>query len=133
MKKNVTAKELSIRLMAFQDIKQDIRQSRRTISRTISPRVHDFKLILDNEKEYSVNQLLVYPFSIQIPEFSREQIMIPEQSGDTALGKFAEFIAKEVPKIPGERHHTCWYLWADLTVPGMFNDVKKKIQINVVD
>jgi len=124
MKKTVTAKELTIRLIANQKIRQGIGTNRST--RTM--KVHDFKLNLDNEKEYPANQPLIYPFSIQIPaKFAREQ-MIPEQLGNT-LGK----VAKVAQMMTGSRSTTYWYLIANLNVPGMFNDVKKKIQINVVD
>jgi len=122
MKKTVVAKDLTIRLIANQKVTQGVGTNRST--RIM--KIYDFKLNLDNEKEYPANQQLIYPFNIQIPR-NLSSGQIPEQLGQT-LGT----VAKLAQAMTGSRSTTYWYLIANLTVPGMFNDVKKKIQINVV-
>ena len=122
MKKTVVAKDLTIRLIANQKVTQGVGTNRST--RIM--KIYDFKLNLDNEKEYPANQQLIYPFNIQIPR-NLSSGQITEQLGQT-LGT----VAKLAQAMTGSRSTTYWYLIANLTVPGMFNDVKKKIQINVV-
>jgi len=117
LKKPISAKELSISIIAEQTVSQ-ISGRRRSSRRT---RVFDFKQPLDGEKEYPINQPLSYPFQIKLSD----DLLAKQPNPGGGLGT----AVKVLQTISGTSSRTDWYLIARLAVSGF--DVAKKVQINI--
>lgn len=120
LKEPIKTKELSIRFYGLQR-SQTVRA--KGGSRTDTRIVHDFKLILDEEKEYPRSDLpIVYPFKIKIPD----NLLQTGKQAEGVLGGVMEAFKY----ISGFRASIYWYLEARLNVPWAF-DIIKKIQISI--
>jgi len=120
LKKPVEAGGVDIRLFAQQ--RQTRYTSKGTSTRYMT--LYDFSLPLDREKTYPP-QPSSYKFSLKIPTQFAAQKMPDGTMGQVI--KVAQFLA-------GGRTVTKWYVIGKLKVKGWgpFNDISKKVQINVV-
>ncbi len=122
LKKNISAKEINIRIIGYERVssggvaagRRGARSSRRNV-------LFDFIQPLDGEKEYSSDNPLNYPFQIKLPsDLLSSQGPVGGKMG-TALKAFET--------LSGTRRRIDWYLIARLSVSGF--DIKKKIKINI--
>ena len=117
--KPVKAKELRLVFKGEKEERRKVmagKQVRTKIEKTV---IHNFKLVLDGEKEYSGNK--EYPFEITIPE---------KQKNKPPEGLIGTFV-KTMDFLQQTQTKTEWYLTATLDIP-MSTDINKKIQINIV-
>ncbi|MFH1592666.1 MAG: hypothetical protein ABIB47_04855 [Candidatus Woesearchaeota archaeon] len=116
LKKALTGKELSIRILGEQKISQvyGARRSYRIV------KIFDFKQPLQVQKDYIANQQLIFPFKIKIPLNINSQTQMEGKLGT---------VLKVAQTFSGTRTRTKWYLIARLSVKGF--DITKKVQITV--
>lgn len=90
--------------------------------------VFNVEIPLGGEQEYSAGE---YPFSITIPA-EQTPAQMQQALGDGVLGAMVGIAGALSAINPTMRtSKRDWYLKADLDIPGMFNDVKNQVQINV--
>jgi len=87
-------------------------------------RVFDFKLDLDSEKDYSIGQQ-TFDFSIQLPKSI--------SSPNTQFGQTMETIAKVANTLNATRASIKWHLTAKVKVPGLLNNIRKRVQLSVTE
>jgi len=113
LKKPAESRELTIRLVAYQ-------RNRTSRGSSTFQKIHDFKMILDQEKSYPASQEINYNFQVAIPKNILSGVQI-----DPRL----KSIVKAASMLTGMGSSIKWYLEGRLNMPGF--DLTKKVQINV--
>jgi hypothetical protein len=119
LKKSLKAKELVIRLIAY-EVRRRLTTKGGSSSST---KIYDVKIPLDGEKEYlPSSQPLVYNFSITIPKSVGSINEVANNSFGSAI--------KTVQLFSGVNNTVTWYLEGRLSIPWF--DIKKRIQLNII-
>ncbi len=119
LKKDVNAEEFTVRLIGDQLVSRGFGTNRSRYWQ----RIYDFSQPLGGQGEYKA-QPMVVPFRILIPANVMEQ---KKMNVGGTLGKVLDV----AQSFGGMSRRTKWSLVARLKIPGWFNDISKKIQVNI--
>lgn len=120
LEKPVKARELRITFIGEKEEKRWVRSGGHRHRKTERTIIHNFKLVLDGEKEYSDKK--EYPFEIRIPEKPKEE----------KIEGFLGTVIKVLNTLNQRQTKIEWHLTATLDIP-MGIDINKKINVNVID
>lgn len=122
MEKPVKARELRVTFIGEKEEKKWVRSGGHRKRRTERRIIHNFKLVLDGEKEYSGKS--EYSFEIPIPDRPKED--------NLELNGFLGGVAKVLKVLNPRESRMYWYLMATLDIP-MGMDINKKVDINIIE